>query len=216
VDKNIISFDLVGTTPLMVNSPRGVDPRDEIGKQIKLITDKGKRMTDEDQELVLRLKFEQSLYFDDQLGPYLPAYNVVTSIMKAAGLSRSGKKIERGVYVMGNERLPILYKGPRDIQSMWNGGFADIRPVKPSGAGTVLGCRALFRDWKITDVSVMLDLSQIDPRAFCGFLSLAGQIMGVGTYRRRFGRFAAWVEGKEIGTDGLPLKESSKQERLAA
>lgn len=206
---SFISLNIVGTSPLMVNSPRGIDPRDPIGKQIKLITDKGADMTDEDQEMVLRLKFEQSLYWEKEIGPYLPAYNIITSFQKAAGLTRKGQTIVRGVHLISSDQRPIEYDGPREIDPMWDAGYADVRPVKPRNAGAVLGSRAMFKVWKISGLEVMLDLEQINRRNFLGFAALAGKVMGVGTYRRRYGRFAVWVDGEEIGTDGLPVPKGS-------
>jgi hypothetical protein len=45
---------------------------------------------------IARLEFEGGLYWDDKLGPYMPANMLRNRLATGARLIRAGKKIERG------------------------------------------------------------------------------------------------------------------------
>lgn len=198
----MITVTLEGVSPLMVNSARGLNPLDELTREVKALGTKRKK-TDEDTLLLLKTKFEQSLYYDRKLGPYLPAFNIRKCAIEAARKSKRGTAVQQGVAIVGDERLPLKYDGPRDPQKMWEAGFADIRAAWASGRG-IQASRALFREWSV-EATFNLDYSVIEEQEFLSYLVLGGRIIGVGTYRDRFGRFTVWQSGAEIGDNGKPL-----------
>jgi hypothetical protein len=143
---------------------------------------------------VARIEFEGSLYFDPELGPYLPAQNLLASIVAGARLTKAGKKVERGV-VLTDFMLPLIYKGPRDVETLWGDGeseYVDIRPVVVQRS-KVDRCRPIFRTWTI-EAEALIDPKVIEFDEFAAVCEAAGAMEGVGDYRRMFGRYAVDVQ----------------------
>lgn len=182
---------ITGTQPLLMNNVQSADPRNEFARAIKEITSKRKK-TDADLDELYRLKFMASLYYDDTVGPYLPAPNLFRALIEAGTITRSGKKVERGVVFL-SRFAPLEYDGKRDIASLWGDGatrFVDRRMVTVNRK-KVVGVRAIFPDWSAA-FPIEVDDSIIDPAEFLEIAACAGKI-GVGDYRRFYGKFTVEV-----------------------
>lgn len=181
-----IGLRLKGSNLLMVNNPQTVNPFNTFTKQIKELTGK-KRRTDQDEHDLMRIKWRAALYYDEDVGPYLPSVQVLESIRSAAKISRQGLTIGRGLHTLG-DKTPILYRGPRDPDLMYEDErFVDIRDASPSGK-RVTAVRPVFRDWAI-EVNFLLDPEHLNRRDLLAFADLAGKVIGIGTYRKIFGRY---------------------------
>jgi len=184
-------FTLQGTGILLMHSDAGVDSNSKISRQITAITNRRKKdRTDEDQELHDRLYWERAMYFDPQIGPYIPAWNVKAMIQKAAGLSKKGKTVERGL-ILAKEAFPLQYDGPRKLDAMWKAGrFTDCRSIKNSGrgAGRVMRVRPRFENWTL-ECEFFTDPTEIDERDLLTYVEYAGNFVGLGDYRKRYGKF---------------------------
>jgi hypothetical protein len=182
-----------GTRPLLLHNERLASPLNPYVKRIAELTSvRGK--TEEQLWQIARLEFEGGLYFDERLGPYIPANMLRKCLITGARLIRAGKKIERGVSV-ADFMLPIVYDGPRDVDGLWGDGkspFVDMRPVRVNSS-RIDRCRPVFRDWLI-EAEVIADPQQIDPEEFAEVARLAGEMQGLGDYREMYGRFSALVE----------------------
>jgi hypothetical protein len=77
---------------------------------------------------------------------------------------------------------------------MWNARrFVDTRDAVPAGK-RVIAVRAKFPvAWSVR-LEAMFDPDQVNERDLKSFAELAGRIVGIGTYRQRFGRFTASVQ----------------------
>jgi hypothetical protein len=181
-----------GTRPLLVHNVQLASPLNRYAKELKRLNSK-RIKTDEDRLEVARVEHEGSLYYSDEMGPYLPGGNLFASLIEGARLSKNGRKIERGVMVVDLE-LPLIYKGPRDIAGLWGNGdseFVDLRPVVVQ-RNKVDRCRPIFRDWAI-EAEVLLDLSVIELDEFTMAAQNAGAMAGLGDYRRSYGRYAVEI-----------------------
>lgn len=187
-----ILITLKGTSDLLVNNPQTADRLNAWSQLIAELTGKKKRTDDEERQLQ-RLKWEASLYHDKELGPYLPGIAAWKAIVEAARISRSGKQVERGLSAT-TDKMPVEYDGPRDIEGMWNAKrFVDTRDAVPAGK-RVIAVRGKFPlDWSVK-LGGLFDPSLVNERDLKSFAELAGRIVGLGTYRQRFGRFTASVE----------------------
>jgi hypothetical protein len=185
------AFTLEGSGILLMHSDAGVDDRSDVSRQIKAITDKKKKdRTDDDQELHDRLYWERAMYFDKKIGPFIPAWNVKAMIQKAAGLRRKGKTVERGL-VLAAESFALSYDGPRKLDAMWKAGrFTDSRSIKNAGpsGGRVMRVRPRFEGWKL-ECDFFLDPTEIDERDLREYIEYAGHFIGLGDYRKRYGKF---------------------------
>jgi len=188
-----MKIEIVGTAPLLMHNVRLADAENPYVKEISKLTAKRTRKTDEDRREIDRLSFAGGLYHDAQMGPYLPAENIFRCLQESAALTRSGKKIERGVIFL-ESRVPIEYEGPRDIDSLWNDGnsqFVDRRMVVVQRQ-RIARVRPIFPEWQCS-ISVEIDRQIIDPDEFCEITAKAGRLIGLGDFRRFYGKFNGTV-----------------------
>lgn len=180
-----------GTTPLLMHNARLSNPLDEVAKAMKRISSK-RTKTEEDHEELARLEHMGGLYFDSDAGPYLPGQNFERCLVDAARITKSGKKIERGVFVETNVN-PVAYRGPRTIEGLWkDDNFRHSASVK-IGTNRVTRTRPQFRDWTV-DAEGVYDPAVINLEELAEIAGTAGRMIGLGDWRPRFGRFEATVE----------------------
>lgn len=189
-----VKVKCTGTRPIIIHNARLASPMDEFTKSISVISGKRKK-TEGDRLAIARLEFEGGLYFDPEIGPYLPAQNLYKSLIEGARIIKAGKMIERGV-IPADINLPLQYNGPRTIDKLWGEGifkspFVDFRLVRIQNS-RIDKCRPIFRNWKI-EAEYLIDTQIIDYDTFVRVVELAGQMTGVGTYRLLYGRFESEV-----------------------
>lgn len=185
-----MKFELLcsGTAPLLMHNARLANPLDEFARKMKDVTKK-KQKTDTDLLELARLEFLGSLYFDPTAGPYVPAANILRSLLDAAKKSRSGPKVKEGVWILGNIN-PLAYQGPRTVDALWaDESFRHFASARV-GMQRVQRCRPVFHDW-----SVVFD-GELDPEIISvdelrGITETAGYRLGLGDWRPTFGRFEA-------------------------
>lgn len=180
-----------GTTPLLLHNARLSNPLDEIAKAMKRVTSK-RTKTEEDHEELARLEHMGSLYFDTDLGPYLPGQNFERCLVDAGRITKSGKKIERGVFVESNIN-PLAYSGPRDFAGLWADENFRLSASVKVGTNRVTRTRPQFRKWAVeatgTYDPAIINLDELQEIAVT-----AGTMIGLGDWRPRYGRFVATVE----------------------
>lgn len=175
------SVTFTGRTPLVVHNIRLANPLDPYAKAMKAITSKRTKTEDDLLEL-LRIEWEGGLYFDADLGPYLPISYPMACLKQAGAINRLKTAVGRGVVLMagdGGERLPIEYDGPRTIDELWGlDEHRDVRPVK-IGTSRTLRSRPRFPEWTIRFTAV-IDTEIMDVDTFEGVARRAGQNIGIG------------------------------------
>lgn len=188
-----VTLRITGTAPLIMHNVQAADPLNAYARAMREITDKKRSKTEADDMELSRIKFLSSLYHDDEIGPYLPQANIFRSLIEAGAMTRDGKNIERGVTVQ-TSRAPLQYDGPRDLGALWAGGtgpFVDRR-IAAINRVRVPVVRPIFVDWATT-FDVFVEDEVIDVSKFSDLASKAGRMVGVGDYRRFYGRFLAEV-----------------------
>lgn len=181
-----------GIQPLLQKSPRGIDPTDPVVRQMKAITSKRKK-TDADHGEIDRLEFLVSLYWNGSY-VYVPDLNIVGVIRDGAKANRRGREIQAGVDVAEAE-VPLIYDGPKTPEALYEGRWADRRPVKNNGGGRVMRVRPRFNAWALS-FTLLIDEHVTDPKDVRSALEHAGLKIGLGDFRPRFGRFevTSWKE----------------------
>ena len=180
-----------GTTPLITHNIRLANPLDPIAKAMKVISAKRKK-TEDDYLQLARLEFEGGLYLDSEVGPYVPGENVEKCIVEGARITKQGKQVERGLFVLDNV-VPLVYKGPRTPEALWDDeNFRHTAAVRV-GQQRVMRTRPIFRDWAL-DVEAEVDPGLLAPEVLQSILDDAGSMVGIGDHRPRFGRFEATLE----------------------
>lgn len=184
-----ISLKIVGTRPLLMHADISVDPLHPMTKKHKALTSITKK-TDEVNELIARSEWRMAMYFDEKDGPYLPGFVIEAALVSGGKLSRLGAQLKRSIEVI-DERCPLIYTGPRDVDGLWAKGFVDVRSVKVKQA-RLPRCRPMFREWA-TAFQVAYDNEVIDHDSVVNSMTDAGLYSGIGDYRPKFGRFSVEV-----------------------
>jgi len=183
-----LTLRLTGTTALMVSNPVTVDPFADVSKAISELSSKKKRTEAENLELH-RMKFVAALYVDD-VGPFLPGFNILRSVQEGAKLLRQGKTVERGLTVR-DSRLYLNYQGPKTADGLWKDKrFVDVRDGKVASGSRIPVTRPIFPPGWTLDVTFDVAPDVANPADILAHAVTAGRLIGVGTYRSRFGKFS--------------------------
>lgn len=180
---------LIGTSPYLMHNVRLANPLDPFTKTLKQLTGK-RNKTDEDHEACAHAEFLGGLYgANDQV--YIPGRQLDAAMLVAAKTKKLGKQLQRGVWVLGEE-LFMEFKGSKDPEQLYvNVDHRDIRPVNISGR-KIMRCRPIFREWS-TVAEILIDEQMMNLRDVEDILKIAGQMVGLGELRPRYGRFDVQV-----------------------
>lgn len=184
------ALDIVGTAPLLMHSARLSDPLDDATRALAKVTKK-RNKTEEDHAEAARLEHVGSLYLSDQLGPFVPGQNVEACLFRGASKHKLMSTL-KGALLIPEEVNPLAYKGPRDAAGLWADKTFVHRTSAKVGQSRVIRTRPVFPRWSLA-VSGLLDNEQVDRDAFEQIVATAGQLIGLGDWRPRFGRFEAKV-----------------------
>jgi hypothetical protein len=180
-----------------MHNVRLASPMNPYAKRLSALT-KAKtssKRTDQDRIDIAKVEFEGGLYWNEEVGPYVPAKWFSKNLLDAARRGRRGKLVEEGVLVgEGSLINPLVYRGPRDIESLWGDGeseFVSFETVRV-GMAKVDRCRPIFNDWA-AEVDFEIEEDVIDFDTFRDIAVIGGRL-GLGDYRSGGnGRFNATV-----------------------
>lgn len=180
-----INIEMTGTAPLLQHNIRLADSLDPIARSMKAVSGKRKK-TDDDHEELARLEFAGGLYINE-LGPFVPGENIEKSFIEGGRITKQGKNVERALLITDNE-VPLLYKGPRTVEDLWEDpSFRDRSAVKV-GQARVMRTRPKFREWSLS-AEAELDTTVLNLSELQEIATSAGRMVGICDYRPRFGRY---------------------------
>lgn len=181
-----INFRLTGMAPLLMHSDKLSDPIDPGAIAHKKLTAK-RTKTEEDHEAIAKSEFMAGMYWDREMGPYIPSRNLHKCLEVGARAYKLGKKVRSGVVFLQHAGYPLLYDGPRDPEELWKKKFVDRRSVKVSQS-RLWRCRPRFNEWAV-EAELIVDSSQLNAEEVIQSFESAGRIAGLGDYVPTFGRF---------------------------
>jgi hypothetical protein len=182
---------LKGTAPLLMHSSRLANPLDPAAKAMKEFTSKRVK-TDDDHHEIARREFIGGMYYDPDAGPYVPADNIHRALLDAAKKTKSGPKIKEGLFI-STDINPLAYSGPRNIEKLWEAQVFTLIVSAKVTTQRVMRTRPMFRDWGVAAEGI-LDEEIIDLKELQKIAVTAGERIGLGDWRPRYGRFTATVE----------------------
>lgn len=185
------TITITGTSALLMHNGRLADPLDPAAKALKAVNGK-RNKTDADHVQVAKFDFIGGLYHDPAVGPYLPADNIWKTLHVAAKKSKQGKQIEEGV-IITSEVNPLAYNGPRDPESLYEDPNFVYRKTVVMQRQRVARTRPIFPQWAV-EADGILDENVINLRDLQAIADRAGNLVGIGDWRPRFGRFTAIIK----------------------
>lgn len=182
-----LRFRITGASPLLMHNGQLVDPLNPHAQAMAHVAGK-RRKTEADHLRLGELEFLGSLYLTDGR-PCIPAEMMEAALVKAAAQERRGPKAKAGLLVRGN--LALLYEGPAEPTALWQSGSFALRSPVRVGTSKIMRTRPMFCDWS-AELAVDFLPTLLNPQDVRSFLVTAGEQVGIGDWRPRFGRF--WVE----------------------
>jgi hypothetical protein len=179
---------LKGLTPLLMSSGEADRESDTYVAYRMLSKKRGK--TVEDESRLRELEWYTRLYFDEEIGCYIPGKNVKEMLRAASTKIRKGEDIKRSL-IIPDYRLPLIHKGPQTAAELWAAGFSFVAMVSNAGPGSgrVERCRPCFDQWEIR-TEIAFDPEDLDTNDV-RFAVERSEKYGLGDYRPDFGSFKA-------------------------
>ena len=180
-----------GVAPLIMHNGRLADPTDEWGKKIRKVSSTSNK-TDSQHNLIADVEWRGALYEDAEGRVCIPGDNLLASMRK--GMSevsrRNSKKFQAGCWP-SQDTFPLIYEPMKTIEEMMSDPrfrFSRMVAMASSRNAKVTRTRPIFNVWS-ADVSFDVNTSVIDEKIVREALVTAGEIVGIGDWRPRYGRF---------------------------
>jgi hypothetical protein len=188
---------ITGIGPLLQNNPQTVDPFNRYSKMKKPLTSK-KSKTEEDLLELGNLDTESKLFFDSEIGVYVPTRWLTEQIVTAAyGIIKVGKDKMRGGIFATEDKAKLTYKGMGKVKMIADLVFDQQfrhRMILPQQNIRIAKDFPIFHDWSFSTV-IEFDDTVCDLVGLTNILKRSAMYVGFGDFRPTFGRAKAEVIG---------------------
>ena len=183
----IIDFEITGIAPLLMHCDRFANPLAPETIEHKKLTSK-RTKTLEDHRAIAKSEWMGSLYYDSELGPYVPSNMIRASLIGGAKLFKLGRHIQRSVIFLESKGFKLEYKGTKDPEKLYGKGeHVDSRSVVV-GQARLFRYRPRFPEWTVKG-SFSLNEQMLSREDLEKSFEAAGHFCGLGDYRPMFGLY---------------------------
>jgi hypothetical protein len=184
-----------GIGSLLQNNPQTVDPFNRYSKLKKPLTSK-KSKTEEDLLELGNIDTESKLFFDPELGVYVPTRWLTEQIVTSAfSTIKVGKDKMRGGVFATEDKAKLHYAGMNKVKTIEdvvaNPEFRH-RMILPQQNIRIAKDFPIFRDWAFYTV-IEFDDTVVDLAGLTAILKRSATYVGFGDFRPTFGRATAEV-----------------------
>lgn len=192
-----IKFALHGASPLLLNNPQTVDRFNPYAQRMAQINAKGKKRTDEDYLELRDLEIRSKIYWNDELGIYIPSTWVANALEGVSfQVAKIGKAKLRGMVFMNEDKLKLGYRGIKKISSpediVKQEEFRHLMLLK-QGQVKVAKAFPIFHKWEASG-SFDYEPSEVDGSDLQRMFERAARYGGFGDFRPRFGMSTVEIE----------------------
>lgn len=171
---------------LLMSNGRMADPLNPYAQRLKTATKGGfSNKTIEQQAEIGVLQWEGALYYDEEIGPYVPAENIEAVLRDGAKVKKLGKAMTQGTALL-QEKVPLSHSGPDDYEAMKKSCL--LRATVKQGMNRIPRVRPAFSDWSL-EFSLLVDEQKVEFDQVLAAFKEAGTYLGLGDWRPRYGRF---------------------------
>lgn len=190
------TIKITGINPLLQNNPQTVDRFNPYTKRMAQINAKKTRRTDDDYHELQDIEVRAKLYFDENVGVYVPATWISAAIAATAfKVAKISKADIRGALFTTEDKIKLNYrdsnkvKAPQDI--VGNPDFR-INMTLKQGQVRIVKAVPIFHEWSFQTM-VEYDDKIIDPDSLTRIVEHMAKYGGFGDFRPTFGRAVAEV-----------------------
>lgn len=180
----VLTLGLEGVAPLLMHAGRLADPMDPFAQRLAALTSK-RAKTQADHEQIARVEWHGGLWLSEGR-PCIPAEALESALVQAAKSRRAGSLMRVAVTVGAG--MPLRHDGPDDLEALWTDPAHRHRCGVKVGPRTTMRTRPRFDRWGVV-ATLTYAPSLIDASTLLDFVRYAGEAVGVGDWRPRFGRF---------------------------
>ena len=185
-----------GTTPLLMKNPQTVDRFNPFTRRMAEINAKRTRRTDEDYLEMADLEIKSSLYWDDELGVYIPARWVMAGICKVSHKVAKVSKadIRSSVFIVQSD-VSLTYNKMNIVKNqndIVGNEYFRHKMILPQGQIRIAKTTPIFHDWSF-EFDIEFDNTIMDKKDFTRMLEHSALRGGFGDFRPTFGRAIAVV-----------------------
>jgi hypothetical protein len=185
-----------GVSPLLQNNPQTVDPFNRFAKAKKVITNK-KAKTDDDLIELGNLEVESKVFFDDELGVYVPATWLTESVVtKAFAIAKISKDKMRGGLFATESKLKLQYRDMDKVQAIQDIVANPVfrhNMILPQQNVRIAKNFPIFHKWSFETI-LEFDDYVVDFGSLKNIIQTVAKYGGYGDFRPTFGRAFAEVE----------------------
>lgn len=186
-----IKCEFHGVSPLIMHSCQCVNPLHPLSLEMKKINSKKRNKTDEDLATLSDLEWEGGLYWNDEVGVYVPAENIEATIREGAKARRKGKDIVKG-FMVEDMMVPLdIGESLTKEEMKADFRFRDVRAMRVK-TSRVMRTRPRFNMWNIA-FTAMYDENVLNFDEIVDAIEYAGQYVGLCDSRPKYGKFSARV-----------------------
>lgn len=187
---------ITGIAPLLQNNPQTVDPFNTYAKAKKAITNKRTAKTDDDLIELGNIETESKIYFDDEVGVYVPATWITEAIICTGfSVAKIGRAKMRGGLFATEPKIKLQYRGMNKVKTItdvvMNSEFRH-RMLLKQGPVRVPKDAPIFHDWSFSTI-VEFDDTVVDIGSLRRIVDRSAKYGGFGDFRPTFGRATAEV-----------------------
>lgn len=187
---------VTGVSPVLQNNPQTVDRFNRFAKRMAQINAKKTRRTDEDYLELRDLEIESKVYFDADIGVYVPASWVAEAIATAAfKVAKISRADIRGAMFMTEDKVPLTYRDQAKVKTVTdivgNPAFRQMLTL-PQGQVRVVKAFPIFHKWSFSTL-LEFDDKIIDFDSLVRIAEHTAKYGGFGDFRPTFGRATAEV-----------------------
>lgn len=187
MSRRVLCVTLVGTAPLLMHSGSLLDPINAIGQALAAYHGRP-RLSTADHAHIGDLEFAGSLWLDEEERPCVPARTVEAALRQAAERRGVDRRLRSTVFVEAD--APLDFDGPRDLDALKrDAAFRSRSSVTVDGTRRML-TRPCFRRWAAPGIGIAFDDAVVARGEVLDLMIVAGDNIGIGAGRPRFGRFA--------------------------
>ena len=187
-----LNVKITGFSPLLLNNPQGINPLNKLLKLDQAATKKYKASkTDENFEALNRTGIALRLFWNDDLGVYIPTRWITAQIAKHSfkRCKISKDNARAGVFTT-SDKAKLKYDGINDVKSIIditrNEKFQTLIFQK-IGQVKVPKAMPIFHKWNF-EVELEYDNTIIDLEQLTDILEYSAKYNGFGDFRPSYGR----------------------------
>lgn len=184
-----------GIAPLLQNNPQTVDVFNKYARLKKPLTAKRSK-TDEDIQKIRNIDVESKLFFDEELGIYVPTRWVMAAIAKNShAIAKIAKAKIRGAVFVTEEKAKLTFDGMKKVKTkkdiVKNDKFVTTL-ILPQQQVRLAKSFPIFHKWSFS-VGLEYDDLILDEAELISILEYSAKYGGFGDFRPTYGRCLAEI-----------------------